>query len=136
MSRSAATATNQPVVTPISSGGEPGWSITPTNRVMISATMAVTAVSSPRGQDSAWPRAMIQARMRGATAAIRNTKRNADSAAQPVQEVLGPRQLPSSALRLPSVYQLRNRDTPNRIPPATATTSPRSSSLIFIVGAA
>ena len=67
---------------------------------------------------------------------MRNTKRNAERAAQPVQVVLGPRQVASTALRLPSVYQLSNSDSPSRIPPATATSSPRSSSLIFIFAAA
>ena len=39
--------------------GVPGLSITPRNSVNVRAVNAVTAVNSPRGQDSAWPRTMM-----------------------------------------------------------------------------
>ena len=54
-----ASATHQPMSTEISAGGVPGLSMMPRNRVSVSATSAVTAVSSPRGQESAWPRTMM-----------------------------------------------------------------------------
>jgi hypothetical protein len=103
---------------------------------MISAMRAVTAVSSPRGQDRAWPRMMIQARISGASAAMMNRNRRTDRDAQPLHVLSGPWHEPSTALRLPSEYQLKNRDTPNRIPPTIATTSPRSNSFRFIAAAA
>ena len=39
--------------------------------------------------------------------------------------VVGPRQVPSDAWRLPSVYQLRNSEIPSRMPPTMASSSPR-----------
>src|SRR5581483_11214044 len=48
----ATSSSHQPMVMPISAGGAPGLSITPRKMIMVSASSAVTAVSSPRGQDS------------------------------------------------------------------------------------
>src|SRR5581483_9258440 len=71
---------------------------------------------------------MIHARMIGATAAARRKYRSTVIDCQAVHEELGPRQLLRLAFELPSVNHARNTETASSAPPATAITSPLSSS--------
>ena len=121
---------------PISPDGVPGLSISPRNSVNPSAQIAMIAVISPRGHDSACPRRMIQARIAGATAATSSRKRMTSNEFHALHELLGPRQLPSTVNLSPSVYHARNTDTPRTAPPRTAISSPRSSFLKSIGRAA
>src|SRR5438045_2641960 len=98
----------------ISPVGDPGLAITPRNTVKTSAITATTAVISPRGQASAWPRMITQARITGAAAPARNTYRKTVSEFQPLHDVSGPWQLFRCANELPSEYQDRNTEIPRR----------------------
>src|SRR6202042_1026189 len=103
---------HQPKLIPISPDGVPGLSISPRNRVNPRAQIAMIAVISPRGHDSAWPRRMIQARIAGATAATSSRKRITNSEFHAVHELFGPRQFPSTVNLSPSVYHARNTEIP------------------------
>src|SRR3954452_10643184 len=91
------------------------------------AATATTAVISPRGQDSAWPRQMIQARMNGAAAAASSSQRMIVWTSHPLSE----RPPPPPVLPLISTnlfsrwYQGRNSPTASRTPPTIATISER-----------
>ena len=103
----------------ISPGGEPGLSITPRNSVSVSATSAVTAVSSPRGQDSAWPRTMIvgQDRRRDGGEQQQDTEIGEQRVPAGAGRVRGPvAAVRASAYALPSEYQAQEQRDPEQDP--------------------
>src|SRR3954447_4853890 len=95
------------------------------------AATETTAVISPRGQDSAWPRTMIQLRMSGAAAAASRSQRMIVCTCQPVR-LAGPCWPLISTSGFSRWYHGRNRPIASRMPPITATISERVSSPLFM----
>src|SRR2546423_5667314 len=94
------------------------------------AATATTAVISPRGQDRAWPRRMIQLRISGAAAAASSSQRRIECASQPLSDA-GPLVEPMDTKPFLRRYQVRKIPTASSTPPTTATSSDRVSSPRF-----
>src|SRR4051794_32233923 len=94
------------------------------------AATATTGVISPRGQDRAWPRRMIQLRISGAAAAASSSQRRVECASQALSDA-GPLVEPIDTKPFLRRYQVRKIPTASSTPPTTATSSDRVSSPRF-----